>query len=250
MGNKFSVDTLKVQLKMAITRLNLHTSKLTNENKIAQRKVAELLVNEKENSARIKAEGVIHEREHLVAFEVLALHCELLTQRIGLIAASDKCPEDLFVPVASIIYCSEKLPIPELKTITQQFTAKFGTEWVMGLRTNVEFIDPKVRKALEVRAPSAKEITDTLVEIASKYDVDWAPEPVEAEFAPLVEEKFLPATVKPKASAPVYSEADEAEWYPKKESGIDRGADDCKAPDSADPDTDDLAARFAALRKK
>lgn len=115
MGNAaFNQNTFKVKLKMALSRINLNRSKVSNELTIQKKTVAEMIINGKEENARIRAEGVIRQQNMIFVFEHVSLICELLIQRISLIAKSDVCPTDLFGPIATLIYATKRIEIPEL----------------------------------------------------------------------------------------------------------------------------------------
>jgi vacuolar protein sorting-associated protein IST1 len=87
MGQNFSAPKFKVNLKMSVQRMNLLTSKKTNALRVTRREIAKLIADGKTESAEIKVEGVIREQRLLLAMEKLALHVELLIQRVQLLAS-------------------------------------------------------------------------------------------------------------------------------------------------------------------
>jgi len=289
MGHGFSKDTLKAQLKMACSRCQLNGSKAQNNIRIQKRKIAEMLLDKKVENARIRAEGVMREQNLIYCYELLALRCELLTARILLIAQSPQCPDDLFMPIATVIYCAQRLEIQELVTCAHQFGYRWGTDWVQGLLHGARYIDPLVLKYLDVNPPSKKEVTQFLVSVAEECEVDWEPSPQdleeEPEFAPPKANPYSPespivAGPYPVSGKPAGNErtmvADDKEddtppqFQPRKKSGEKKGADadtadgdksksgGKKTPpkdgegegEGGDEDLGDLAARFDALKKK
>ena len=72
---------------MSTQRMALLTNKKQNALKISRRDIAQLIANNKIESAAIKVEGVIREQKLLTAFEQLSLHAELLAQRIGFLSS-------------------------------------------------------------------------------------------------------------------------------------------------------------------
>lgn len=78
----------KSNLKMAITRIGLLRNKKSNSIKLQKRQVAELLQQEKDESARIKVENIIREDYAIEALEILELFCDLVHTRIQLLAES------------------------------------------------------------------------------------------------------------------------------------------------------------------
>eukprot|EP00475_Leptophrys_vorax_P030356 TRINITY_DN453_c0_g1_i1.p1 TRINITY_DN453_c0_g1~~TRINITY_DN453_c0_g1_i1.p1 ORF type:complete len:290 (-),score=86.25 TRINITY_DN453_c0_g1_i1:57-926(-) len=288
MGQGFSKDTLKAQLKMAVTRCNLSISKEQNTIKIQKRKIAEMLLDKKVENARIRAEGVMREQNLIYCYELLALRCELLSTRILLIAQSPQCPDDLFMPIATLIYCAQRLEVQELVNCAHQFGYRWGKDWVQGLLHGARYVDPQVLKYLDINPPSKKEITEFLVTVAAECDVDWEPSPEDLEQEP----EYPPATVNPhlQADSPIVAGpypgpgagkqignsrtmvADDKEdndstaapsSKPRKSSGGD-GADTGMSgrknsggakkgggkDDGDDDEYGDLAARFDALKKK
>ncbi len=86
MGAGFSANTLKVKLKMAGQRMQMHTNKKNNSIRSEQKNIAVMLRDNKEESARLRAEFVLHEKNLVLVYDVLSLMCELIATRIGLIA--------------------------------------------------------------------------------------------------------------------------------------------------------------------
>lgn len=76
----------KANLKMAVTRIQLHKNKKTQQIKLSKREAAQLLGQQKDESARIKVENIIREDYQIEALDILELFCELLQSRIQLIS--------------------------------------------------------------------------------------------------------------------------------------------------------------------
>jgi hypothetical protein len=90
----------KVNLKLAITRLQLLKQKKSNLNNNARREIAQLLAQGAEDTARIKVESIIREDYLLEAYEVLELFCELMLARLDglkMISVSFAFYESLFL---------------------------------------------------------------------------------------------------------------------------------------------------------
>jgi vacuolar protein sorting-associated protein IST1 len=73
---------------MTITRMKLLKNKKTQQIKLMKKEIAQLLLEEKDESARIKVETVIREDYVIESFEILQLLIELLLSRIQLISES------------------------------------------------------------------------------------------------------------------------------------------------------------------
>lgn len=127
MGVSYSAPTLKSHLKMAVQRLMMHRNKKTNQISVDSKQVAILLQQGKDESARIRCEAILHEKNMCSAYEMLQLMCELLGARVALVTANKTCPTDLEEGIATVIYCSNRIEIPELKFIVQQVRGKQAT---------------------------------------------------------------------------------------------------------------------------
>ena len=61
MGNGYATNTLKVKSKMGSQRMKAHVSKMENAMIKTKRGIAQLIAEDKIQSARIKVEGVLRE---------------------------------------------------------------------------------------------------------------------------------------------------------------------------------------------
>ncbi len=91
---------------MAVQRIQISKNKKSNHSKHQKREVANLLAAKKEELARIRVEHIIREDFNIEALEVLELMCELVHERVPVIAASKSCPVDLQEAVCSIVWAS------------------------------------------------------------------------------------------------------------------------------------------------
>lgn len=154
MGASYSAPTLKSQLKMAVQRLSMHRNKKSNQISIDSKGIAILLQQGKDESARIRCEAVLHEKNLASALEMLQLMCELMSARVALITAAKTCPSDLEEAAASLIYCASRVEIPELKVIAQQLGAKFGKAWAETHTDNLAGkVHPRIQEKLSIQAP-------------------------------------------------------------------------------------------------
>jgi len=177
MGASYSAPTLKAQLKMGAQRLAMQRNKKLNQLSVDSKAVAVLLQQGKDESARIRCEAILHERNLASAYEMMQLMLELLAARVPLITASKECPADLQEGVASVVYCSRRIEIPELKTIAQQFGAKYGKEWTESHADNESGrVHPRIQEKLAIQAPQFEVLLGMLHEIAATYQIDWKPD--------------------------------------------------------------------------
>ena len=128
---------------MASQRMKAHQSKKENALVKAKREIAQLLSDDKEQSARIKVEAILREEDLIRVMEWLQMMCDLVSTRIKQIDGSKTCPDDMLETVCTILYCAKRIEIPELTVIGGQFKAKWGNKW---FETNVENRSGRVSK--------------------------------------------------------------------------------------------------------
>ncbi|AOA66244.1 Putative vacuolar protein sorting-associated protein [Komagataella phaffii CBS 7435] len=166
---------LKTSLKMAISRLRHLQEKKSALTKQQRRQMGDLLIQRKEESARIRVEGIIREDILVELLEYLELYCELLLARIGLINESPKCDPGLEEAVKSIIYAAPFTEVKELMTIRDITSHKYGKEFAQAALTNEDGIVPeKIVKRCSVQPPSEELIDLYLVEIAKTYNAPFS----------------------------------------------------------------------------
>lgn len=178
MGVTYSSTKLKVQLRTANQRMSMHLNKRNNTIRTDSREVAKLLQQKKDESARLKVEGIIASKNMVICMETLQLMCELLLTRIGVInAAKKECPEDLEESIASIAYCSTRMEVEELTEITRLLAAKFGQSYMTThLNNESGKVSHRIISKLSVRPPDFDVVINLMQEIAGQYEVDWTPD--------------------------------------------------------------------------
>lgn len=142
------------------------------------REIAVLLAEKppKEEKARIKAEALIRDDNLLEAYEILQLECELLHERIKLLASMKNCPDDLVPVVSTLMYASQRVDIPELTLIRKQFRAKYGKVFEERAMNNADCIlNQRVVDKLGVEPPPAYMVQSYLEKIAEHHKVQWEP---------------------------------------------------------------------------
>ena len=87
---------LTTNLRLAINRLKLLEKKKTEMAVKARREIADYLIADKEDRARIRVEHIIREDYLVEAMELVEMYCDLLLARMGLIQ-STKCVLTCFV---------------------------------------------------------------------------------------------------------------------------------------------------------
>ena len=186
---------IKVQLKLAISRLRMVQQKDTAIAKQQRRAMAQLLevgyssggnasfqvalTNKllkqqgKEESARIRVENIIRSDIDTELLEVLELYCELLLARTGLLEAKE-CDPGLEEAVKSIIYAAPRTDVKELQQTRQLLVEKYGKDFALQAIDNSDGkVAERVVKKLKVEPPDPELVTLYLKEIARTYGVNW-----------------------------------------------------------------------------
>ena len=180
-GGGFDATKCKTALRLTVGRIKLLQNKKALTIKTFRKDIAALLSSGKEDSARIRVEALIQEQGNEVAYEILELYCELLAVRVQLIKQSKSLPEDMRESVSSVLYAAKRCSaqLPELVTVRQQLTYKYGKEYVLRAQNDEmcaqEGVNPRLSFSLAIRAPSTAEKAKLLSEIAQEFDVPWEP---------------------------------------------------------------------------
>ncbi|CAG8549665.1 1930_t:CDS:2 [Paraglomus brasilianum] len=170
----YNSNRLKVQLKLTINRLKLSQQKKNSINKHARREIATLLENGKEESARIRVEGIIREDLYIEAMELLELYCELLLARFGLIDQNSRtCDPAIIEAVSTLIYGAPRMEIVELQRVREQLITRFGKEFLDNITQHKLHVNERVVVKLEAKAPDSYLVNRYLEEIAKSYNVNW-----------------------------------------------------------------------------
>lgn len=163
---------------MAVSRIQIASNKKSALLKQSMREIAVMLAEEppKEEKAKIRAEALIRDDNLIEAYEILQLQCELLHERIKLLEYSKECPGDLIPVVASLMWASQRVDIPELLMIRKQFRAKYGKKFEEAAMLNHgKILNDRVVSKLSVEPPAAYLVQTYLERICEQFEVDWKP---------------------------------------------------------------------------
>ena len=86
--------------------------------------------------------------------------------------------------IASLLWATPRLQadVPELKAVSDQFTAKYTKEYAQACRTNqLNNVSEKVMQKLSVQAPPKLLVERYMMEIAKSYNVPFEPDPTVME---------------------------------------------------------------------
>ena len=174
----YKPNKLKTNLKMAVSRFTIASNKKSALMKQQIREIAKLLAEDppKEEKARIRAEALIRDDDTVEAYEILQLSCELLSERINFITQSKECPADMLSTVATIIWASSIVDIPELIEVRKQIKYKFGAAFdEMAMRNVDGILNERVTSKLSVQPPAAYRVQTYLEKISDEHQVGWKP---------------------------------------------------------------------------
>lgn len=146
--------------------------------------MADLLSQNREDSARIRVENIIHTDITVELMEVLELYAELLLARAGLLDLRDKNVKEglgtatddtgLEEAAAAVIYAAPRLPrdVRELVLVRSMLIERFGKEFAMKAGEGVG-VPEKVVNKLKIETPKPELVQGYLEVIAETYGVDW-----------------------------------------------------------------------------
>merc|ERR1712228_834557 len=139
--------------------------------------IAQLIAEDKIQSARIKVEGVLREENLMRVYEWLQMMLDLIHQRVKQIEVSKKeCPEDLLESVCTLLYCAKRVDVPELSEVGAQFKAKWGDKWFnQHIENKSGRVSKQIIEKLSPQPPKRSTVDAKLQEIAKKYDLEWKP---------------------------------------------------------------------------
>ena len=179
-------NRLKVQLKLAISRLRMVQQKDTALAKQQRRAMAQLLETGKVESAKIRVENIIRSDITSELHEMLELYCELLLARSQLLdppspllpatGASSAAPTvdpALDEAVRSLVHAAPRTDVKELHNVRALLVEKFGKDVAIAAMDG-QGVAPRVLDKLQARTPSPKLVDAYLAEIARFYGVPYA----------------------------------------------------------------------------
>ena len=178
---KFDANKCKVNLKMLQNRFALLQQKKTNLAKQQKRQVAMLLKDDKEAQARILVEHIIREDYTLESYELLRQYADLILARLNVVTNEPELKPEVAEAVCSLLYAGWLMAseVPELGTLNQLFTAKYGKPYAAEVIENKEkYLNYRLLRMLtSTQVPDPTVVELYLTEIAKAYGVDWTPRP-------------------------------------------------------------------------
>ncbi|EPZ35385.1 DUF292, eukaryotic domain-containing protein [Rozella allomycis CSF55] len=168
---KFSPTRCKVQLKLAINRIKLFQSKKQSLNQNQRREIADLLENNKIESAKIRVENIIREDYMLEVLEILQLYCETLIARFGLLEHMSVCDPSIEEAIKTLIYAAPRSEVQELLVLRDMFLCKYGKDFVKDVVENNQNVNERIVQKLKIQTPDPLLVNQYLIEIAKAFNV-------------------------------------------------------------------------------
>lgn len=259
MAGKLDTGRLKVNLRLAGSRISTLQKRLTASSTQAHREVADLLKDGKDERARLRVKHVIRDDFTSEALEMLCSYAEDLAKSVNLMAeAGRQCDPDLLTPLVSLIYASTRVEVPELMVVRDILLDQYGKRFY---EENVtQALDKRLEVKLSMKNPAESLIEQYLMAIAGNFNLDYKPRGAQEEptatktiheppsYESLMNSPLLSAV----PSSPALIEIPPS---PSNLQHLPVNYREQRATSSSEalgqmPDFDDLAKRFAALKQQ
>lgn len=176
----------RVQLKMAKSRIEIQRGKKDNEITAMRRTIATHLREKKDPLARIQCERVLRERSQVIAYDIVDTCIEMLASSDNMFMNSnnfDTIAHDVKLAVASTVFASSRINVPELVPVTNMLRNHFGAHIIDPIvqmdGPNIKFINKLLAQQLSGNPPDGHLILKELSKIASEHGVNGWEAPAE-----------------------------------------------------------------------
>lgn len=171
----FSSRKCKPGLVQSIIRMDLVRNKKSIEIKKKKYVVANHLAEDSIEKARLEAEQIVRLDFFVEALDILELMCTMLRDNVKLIELSkdQKCSQDLLEPITTVLYCCDRVDVPELRQVKKQLVKKFGEKF---LEVHMAYVNDKLKTRLSGQRPNAYIVLEYMKEIAKEKEVAWEPD--------------------------------------------------------------------------
>lgn len=174
----FEKTKLRSHLMMSLERLKLQGNKRRNEMQLEKREIAGLLRDRQFDRSRIKVESIIRKDREREACDIVETMCNLLSERVTLIATEKACPTDMLESAHTVMWASKRLQADELNEVRNQLGLRYGDSFI-GAAMKGEgagcHVNPAVRALLTVSIPADDVKVRYLTEIAAAHNVAFDP---------------------------------------------------------------------------
>ncbi|MED6206796.1 hypothetical protein PIB30_030113 [Stylosanthes scabra] len=174
LGRNFKASKFTATVNLAISRLAILKKQRHAHLKLARSDVLQLVQLGHHDRALLRAEHVIKEQNMLDVYDKIEGYCNLLFERVHLIAQESECPEELKEAASGLLYVASRCgDFPEIQEIRAMLTSRFGKDFAaraIELRNNCG-VDPQLIQKLSTRMPSLESRTKVLKDIASENNI-------------------------------------------------------------------------------
>ncbi|MED6131986.1 hypothetical protein PIB30_015137 [Stylosanthes scabra] len=174
LGRNLKASKFTATINLAFSRLAILKKQRHAHLKLARSDVLQLLQLGHHDRALLRAEHVIKEQNMLDVYDKLEGYCNLLFERVHLIAQESECPEELKEAASGLLYVASRCgDFPEIQEIRAMLTSRFGKDFAarsIELRNNCG-VDPQLIQKLSTRMPSLESRTKALKDIASENNI-------------------------------------------------------------------------------
>jgi len=130
--------TVKTNMKLAITRMDIQIKSKQNLAKEWQQKIAILLQKQQEASAKTLLPNLMKEDYLSQAMSIIKKFCEMLQENLE--SKEKTCPPQYIEAVATIIWSEPKLNVKELSVIREYLIKKYGKDFAKSCAFNKDNI--------------------------------------------------------------------------------------------------------------
>ncbi|RXK38865.1 hypothetical protein M231_03814 [Tremella mesenterica] len=169
---------VQVQIRLSIQRLRSLQEKKLALAKKSRREIADLLLKNRVETARLRVEGLIQDDIYVELLELLELYCELLQARFNLLDSSTVTEPEPSISdaVCSIVYAAPRTELKELHVLREFLMHKYGRNFALSLLPT-ELTPPgvpsRVLSKMSLFTPSPDLVDAYLSEIARGYNVPY-----------------------------------------------------------------------------
>lgn len=182
MGNTDSNKEEKVEVKVSevktyvmVVQLKLTQGRNKKVFDIKKKKeeVVKYLKDNNVEMAKLKAEGILRNEDHISAYDYLGVLCELIKEKITYMFMNDTCPDDLKAPLETMIFASTRLEIDEFHKFRELVQRKYGEVFILNANSNKSgLVNKNIEKQLSVLPFSERLLLFKLKEIAKDENID------------------------------------------------------------------------------
>nr|ACU22774.1 unknown [Glycine max] len=174
LGRTFKAAKFKAIVNLAISRLAVLKNQRQARLRQARSDILELLQIGHLERASLRVEHVMKDQNMLDVYVRIEGYCNLLIERVHLIAQERECPEELKEAASGLLYAASRCgDFPEIQEIRAILTSRFGKEFAarsIELRNNCG-VHPQMTQKLSTRMPSLESRMKVLKDIASENGI-------------------------------------------------------------------------------